>query len=449
MFQPSASIYVMAGGRTPADGKRLGEQMSKKISACLALLSFLALSVFLVSCGSSSSRPAGVLYFLSQGENNVGEFAIDLSSGQLSLLHATATTCPTEPCGSPSSILLDPTGKVAYVLNTGTNDIMSYTVNNDGSLSAPTPTALPGSNSVAMARDAAGTFLIVVSQGTISAQLCSKAPPGQGCGEPPAVTVFTTASGSPALTQAGGPVVLSFVPTSVTTSITGTFNDPNPPGGTVSGTLVHITGDQDLVGTNDNTVNEFAVQSSGTLTGPLIGSPYTTGSVPGAVIATQLAPVGGVPALFVYVANSGNGSGGNSISVFQVCTAPSASCTSDDVSNARMIAVAGETSVGLNPVAITADPTNNFLYVVNHGSNTVSGFRINQTTGTLSALSPSSVSTGSGPVAISMHSSGKFLYVSNNASSNVSGFNVSTTNGALSNATNVTTPAQPAGLVAR
>jgi 6-phosphogluconolactonase (cycloisomerase 2 family) len=48
-----------------------------------------------------------------------------------------------------------------------------------------------------------------------------------------------------------------------------------------------------------------------------------------------------------------------------------------------------------------------------------------------------------------MHSSGKFLYVSNNASSNISGFDVSTTNGALSNATNVTSSAQPAGLVAK
>jgi len=98
---------------------------------------------------------------------------------------------------------------------------------------------------------------------------------------------------------------------------------------------------------------------------------------------------------------------------------------------------------------MTVDPTNNFLYVVNHGSSTVSAFRINPTTGELSALNPSSVSTGTSPVGITMHSSGKFLYVSNNASSNISGFDVSTTNGALSNATNVTSSAQPAGLVAK
>src|SRR5213593_4131845 len=162
MFQPNASVSVMAGGRTPADGKRLGEQMSKKISGLFLLLAFLGLSLFLINCGSSSSRPAGVLYVLSQGENNVGSFAIDLGSGRLSLINKTAPTDTT-----PSTILLDPTGTVAYVLNTGSNSITTYTVSSDGSLSAPTSTALPIPNSVAMTRDAAGTFLLVVSQGTV------------------------------------------------------------------------------------------------------------------------------------------------------------------------------------------------------------------------------------------------------------------------------------------
>src|SRR6267142_1729088 len=105
MFQPNASVSVMAGGRTPADGKRLGEQMSKKISGFLALLAFLGLTLLLINCGSSSSRPAGVLYVLSQGASNVGYYAIDLGSGKLSLLNKTT---PTD--GTPSTILLDPGG---------------------------------------------------------------------------------------------------------------------------------------------------------------------------------------------------------------------------------------------------------------------------------------------------------------------------------------------------
>jgi len=127
----------MAGERTPADGKRLGEQMSKKISGIFALLAFFGLTLFLINCGSSSSRPAALLYVLSQGENNVGSFAIDLGSGRLSLLNKTAPADMT-----PTSILLDPSGTVAYVLNTGSNSITTYTINSDGSLSAPTPQPL-------------------------------------------------------------------------------------------------------------------------------------------------------------------------------------------------------------------------------------------------------------------------------------------------------------------
>src|SRR3982751_1348982 len=156
--------------------------MSKKISG---LLAFSGLILFLVSCGSSSSRPAGELYVLSQGDNNVGYFAIDLNNGRLSLInkHTDAET-------TPSSILLSPNGSVAYVLNTGANSITSYTIANDGTLSTPTPTPLPVQNSVAMARDAAGTFLVVVSQGTVAAQACLHT--NLGCGEPPAITVFAT-----------------------------------------------------------------------------------------------------------------------------------------------------------------------------------------------------------------------------------------------------------------
>ncbi|MBI3477245.1 MAG: beta-propeller fold lactonase family protein [Acidobacteria bacterium] len=444
MFQLNASIAVMAGGRTPADGKRLGEQMSKKISGCLTLLAFLGLTIFLVNCGSSSSRPAGLLYVLSQGENNVESYAIDLGNGKLSLTNKKA-----ESDTAPSSILLDPSGKAAFVLNAGDksnpSSLTSYTLNDDGSLSAPTPTALTVQHAVAMARDAAGTFLVVVSQGAIplppGSSPCPHPEPNTEC---PALTVFSIQSGSATLSQVGDPFSLDFVPTSVTTSVAGTYN--NPKGGTVAGTLVHVTGNQDLVGTSDNTISEFAVQSSGAVVGPLFGSPYTTASAPTSVLAVKTTPTGGAGGLFVYVTNVTT----NNVTVYQVCTvADGTNCTTDDIQNGKMISGGAGISVGLDPIAMTADPTNQFLYVVNHTSSSVSGFRINPTTGALSALNPSTVSTGSGPVGIAMHSSGKFLFVSNNSSSNVSAFNADITSGALSNAVTVTSSAQPAGLVTK
>jgi len=430
----------MAGERTPADGKRLGEQMSKKISGCVALVALFGLTLFLMNCGSSSSRPAGLLYVASQGDSNIGSYAINLDSGKLSLLNKTTPTDTT-----PSIMLFDPSGKVAYVLNTGTNNITSYTVNNDGSLSAPTSTALPVQNSVAVARDEAGTFLFVASQGSIP--LPQPPPANNRCGFPPDpnilpepnavcphLTVFATQSGSTTLTQVGNPLPLKGVPTSVTTA-TGP-----------SGTLLYVTTNQDLLKINDNQVSAFNADGSGAVTEQTTPH-YATASAPSSVLTVKTTPTGGSGGLFVYVTNVTT----DNLSVYQVCTQVNGTCGTQDVTptNNTLIPVGSPVSVGLDPVAMTVDPTNNFLYVVNHTSSTVSSFRINPTTGALSALNPSTVSTGSNPVAITMHSSGKFLYVSNNGSSNISGFNADTTSGALSNATNVTSSAQPAGLVAK
>jgi len=386
--------------------------MSKKIIGLLSILGLAGLSLLLLNCGSSSSRPAGVLYVISQGELTVGSFAIDLNNGRLSLINSTTATGD-----APLGILLDPTGKAAFVLNQGSSTISAYTVNGNGSLTKASSDIDVPTNPVAMALDSTGSFLFVVSQAS------------------PAIGVLAVQSGSTSLTLVET-VPLTRVPTSVAV------------GAGPTGDLLYVTSNQDLVTANDNTVSEYSVDASGHPT-ELVGSPYTVGTDPSAALAVKSSPIGGSGGLFVYVANGSSGSGGNSLSVFAVCTVENATCSSDDVTNAKMLPVGSPVSVGLSPIAMTVDPTNTFLFVVNHDSATVSGFRINATTGVLSALTPATVSTGLGPVAVSMHSSGKFLFVSNNGASSVSAYNVDTTTGAMSTPTTVTSAAQPAGLVAK
>src|ERR1700680_1831955 len=99
--------------------------MSKKRGGVVARAAICALSLFLVNCGSSSSRPSGLLYVLTQGSNGTGNavssFAIDLNSGNLSLINSNASTC--KPAGGswglPLNIVLDPKGRAAFVLNQG------------------------------------------------------------------------------------------------------------------------------------------------------------------------------------------------------------------------------------------------------------------------------------------------------------------------------------------
>src|ERR1700675_2363401 len=129
--------------------------MSKKIGGVVALAAICALSLFLLNCGSSSSRPSGLLYVLTQGGNGTGNavsmFAIDLNSGNLSLINSNATTCATAgTCGLPRKLVCAPTSSAAFVLSQPA--ISSYSVNSDASFGTPNPawTVTTGDTALAM-----------------------------------------------------------------------------------------------------------------------------------------------------------------------------------------------------------------------------------------------------------------------------------------------------------
>jgi len=444
---------VTAGRESPADGKRLGEQMSKKTRGVVALVALCALSLFLLDCGSTVNRSSGLLYVLIQGSSDVSSYSINLNSGNLSLINSNASTCATASCGFPLDIILEPTGATAFVLNQGTFNpsssgnpvapsIYGYTVNSDGSLAkgadvTPQSAFIAGDLAVAMARDAGGKFLFVVSQGiTPEPTTCNATPAPAGC---PQLYVFTTQPGSTSLSLASQRS-LSRVPTGVAVVA-----------GPTSTLLLYLTSNQDLVvGRNDdNTLSEYSVDASGKLTeytDPNTGLPYTTPGNPSAVLALTTVPIGGSGGLFVYVTSMAT----NSVNAFQVCTIESANCATQDVAIFRLLPVGTPANAGSGPVAMVVDPTSQFLFVASKTSSQVFGFRINATQGTLSGLSPANMNTGSQPIALALHSTGKFLFVSNNGSSNISSFNVDTTSGAMSSPITITTSnAQPAGLVSK
>jgi hypothetical protein len=422
--------------------------MSKKTRGVVALC---GLSLLLLNCGSSVNRSSGLLYVLIQGSNDVSSYSINLSSGNLSLINSNASTCANASCGFPRDIILDPTGATAFVLNQGNPgssgapvapSIYGYKVNSDGSLATgadvtPQSAFTAGDLAVAMARDADGKFLFVVSQGfTPEPTTCDANPAPAGC---PQLYVFTTQTGSTSLSLASQRS-LSRVPTGVA-SVAG----PN------STLLLYLTSNQDLVAgrNDDNALSEYSVDASGNLTeytDPNTGLPYTTPGNPSAVLALTTAPIGGSGGLFVYVTSVAT----NSVSAYQVCTVESADCATQDVANFRVLPVGTPANAGSSPVAIVADPTSQFLFVASRNSSQVFGFRINATQGTLGGLSPANMSTGLQPIALAMHSTGKFLFVSNSGSSNISSFNVDTTSGAMSSPITITTRnSQPAGLVSK
>ena len=165
---------------------------------------------------------------LTQGiQRYVSSFAIDLNSGNLTLINSNASTCTSTACGFALDIILDPTGATAFVLNQGTFNstssgspiapsIYGYKVNSDGSLAAGADVSASaftaGDLAVAMARDAAGKFLFVITHGlTPAPTTCNVTPARARC---PQLYVFTTQTGSTTLSLASQ-TSLSRIPTGI------------------------------------------------------------------------------------------------------------------------------------------------------------------------------------------------------------------------------------------
>jgi hypothetical protein len=475
--------------------------MSRKLGGVLALAGACALSLFLLSCGSSSYRPAGVLYVLTQGEggtgNFVSSFSIDLYSGNLSLINSVsdASTCPTlqntppVACGIPVNIVMGAGGTTAFVLNQGVPcqpgpynppakqicatdpqtgqptvsvppTIYPYTVNQDGSLSKPgTPVPLnsptssqdtedDAASAIFMGRDTSGQFLFVLDKGSSPSpangflngtpQNCP-APPVAGTNFTacPSISVFAMQAGSTTLTPANGSPFYLSKVPSALSTITFT-----PVGGSAE-ELLFVTNNHDLNQSQhyDNTVSIYQVSSSGVLT-EQVGSPYLVAAVdPISVQAVNTNPAdaqtGGV---FVYVGSQNNNAG----QLVQPCSSPP--CPN-----------VAPTSAGSYPGQMVVDPTNNFLYVASAFSSQVFGFHINTSAGTLSPLAPANSPTGANPVSLVLLPSvnsvgqnfngyGQFLFVSNNGSSNITGLTLNTTDGTMGNPITVIAPASPSGM---
>jgi hypothetical protein len=443
--------------------------MSKKLSVSIGLVGLSALSLFLLNCGSSSSRPSGVLYVLTQGSNGVGSnvstFAMDLNSGGLSLVNSNASTCPItatdtnpNPCGLPVDILLDPTGATAFVLDQGAPPcptcspasnypiapaIYPYTVGSDGSLSAPgtvvnwtcisqsvtpcTQTNAYPDTAMAMVRDAAGQFLFVIDEGEYPPpKTCpllgtgvmnsTQATDFVGC---PSISVFAMQSGALTFVSQSStyqsPFFLSKSPSALSAI---TYGSP-------AQEFLFVTSNYDLCTVsclplggvpgpstpNDNAVSVYRVSSSGTLS-EQPNSPYAVAAVnPISVVAVNTNPAGQPTAggLFVYVGNE-DSSGGH-LYPFEVCTVVGhAGCTQQQVDQNLMFPL-----TTCPEISCEIPPT----------------------------------SAGKSPIAMMVDPRNKFLYVASQGSSQVFGFQINTGAGTLTGLSpnpNLPTGSQPVAL---
>ena len=90
----------------------------------------------------------------------------------------------------------------------------------------------------------------------------------------------------------------------------------------------------------------------------------------------------------------------------------------------------GGSVAGANITTVVVDCAR-FAFVANSGSNNISAYLIDNTSGALTAVAGSPFATGANPSAVTVDPNGQFAYVANAGSSNVSAYTINTATGAL------------------
>ncbi|MGB8261263.1 MAG: beta-propeller fold lactonase family protein [Terracidiphilus sp.] len=300
--------------------------------------------------------------------------------------------------GGVSPVALASTSDYAhlYVANADSSNIVHMTLAGTGALTAKDTVTLP-STPVAMAVNQTNTFLYAVS-GASSATL----------------TVFPIKSGA-----------LGAAVDQVSLTLSGFPGDTIVPTGVfvlANGKAVFVTAyDQSAYnpgGATPSTANPgwiygFAVGSSGALA-PATGSPWKAGVKPSALAADPTNR-------FVYVTDFAS----NELIGYSIYS-----------ESTLQFLINGPFRTGSEPAAIVVDPRGKYIYVANSLDATVTGYQIDLATGTPSAVvnvtGSQNNSTGAEPVSIALDpSEGRYVYTANLLDNSVSGFRLDPSNGTL------------------
>ena len=268
------------------------------------------------------------------------------------------------------------TANYAYVVNAGGN-VSQYTIGANGTLTELASPVAAGTTPYSIAVVPSGLYAYVANSGNNN------------------VSEYTISSGVLTPNTIAATVAAGLKPVSVTVDSTGQYAYVvNAGNGSIPGTISQYT-----IG-NDGTL---AAMAPATVTAGL--SPYSIAVDPSGTYA--------------YVANYGS----NNVSQYTIGT-PSSSTPGALAPMSPPTVLAGS-----NPYSVTVDPLGRYAYVANYGSNNVSQYTIgtpsSSTPGALAPMSPPTVLAGSNPISVTVDPSGQFAYVANYGSNNVSQYTIS------------------------
>jgi 6-phosphogluconolactonase (cycloisomerase 2 family) len=403
--------------------------MRTRFTWIVATLVLIAIGFTMACSNTYSTSNNGLVVVPTQGEAVMQTFSLDLGNGHLSQINN--VNGPPTP-GLPTQVVLNPAGTFAFVivqqnavLPSSQNGITSYQVASDGKLSSVGTISV--TNPVALAVDSAGKFLFV----------------GQGAAG--TVSVFSIGSNG-ALSEVGKPTSLpdqpgGQAPSASALAVTSTvYPIQFAP---CSGFTAPTTENLYVADSVNYVLLNYSVSSAGDLT-----------LVPTVATATLGVPTGTVPSgvavdpcnRFVYVSNA---IPNNSVSAYTICNAVSLA-NNCPIADYHLQTVTGSPfPAGDNPGPLTEDAYGNFLYVVDTGSDQVSGYRISASNGSLTAFTGAAISTGSGPTSIAIRSDDSWMFVSNLNAATLSQYAISPASGTLTPQPATSTFNYPSGVAVK
>jgi 6-phosphogluconolactonase (cycloisomerase 2 family) len=430
----------------------------------VAILALVSIG-FLMACNAKySSNDNGLVVIPSQGGgplvNNqlngpvMETFSLDLSNGSTTEINN--VNGPPTP-GLPTAVVLDPAGANAYVIVTANpavpggsvTGIAAFPIASDGKLGSATTYALNSASvtvlvggqptvesvpvtPVALRVDSAGKLLFVANNSTSDSS---------GNPVPGSISVFSVSNGT--LSEVtGSPFVLPVNGVNVNPpepctnqvacssplalAVTPTVYPPQY--AYCSGIAPPTTENLYVPDSINNILLNYSVSSSGALTlseaDNQVGIP--TGFLPDGVTVDPCNR-------FVYVSNGlSNAATSNTVSAYTICS--TVSPPNCPVADFRALAIKGSpfaVSPGEGPGPLSMDAYGNYLYVVDTVSGLVSQFRVSTATGSLTPLTPPSVSASGGADSIAIRGDDSFVFVANKNPGTLSEYAINLQNGNL------------------
>jgi 6-phosphogluconolactonase len=358
----------------------------------LSQLSLVCLISLVVATLLSACQLVTIDYVYLAGSGQIQAFAVDSESGALRNAGKPASS----EGANPVALAVTPDFANLYVANADNNSVVHFTIAEDSTLTKQDSVRLADSP-VALAVNAAGTFLYVVSGSTTAT-----------------LTEFPLSSGKLGSAAAQESLVIPgfagdlVVPTGVVAlpnnnAVFVSMFDQSAynPGGTVTSSA------------HPGWVFSFGVDSGGALT-PANGSPYQAGVKPSALAVDPTSR-------FVYVSDYAS----NHLIGYGL--------TDNSTMN---FLISGPYKTGAEPSGVSIDPRGKYIYVSNSLDSSVSAFAINLATGIPSAVvnvtGAQVNSSDTQPVAVAVDPAlGRYVYTANFLGSSISGFRLNPNTGSL------------------